>query len=178
VLSDTGSDQEKGFETADEFNHRLEAAVDLTANEPDATVRLPDTTQKKDARVHFDKDQGQEATPARTGRQEQIAANIQSDSSEETSSGDDELENFKQQLAIKDYHEKTLKEQLAIQERELAEVDLRNRKLAHKLDKERRENLKFSGELNKRPVISASGNSDPDARPALPALARDTGSKD
>ncbi len=59
VLSDTGLDQEKGLETADKFNHRLEAAVDLTANEPDATVRLPETTHKKDARVHFDNEQGQ-----------------------------------------------------------------------------------------------------------------------
>ncbi len=49
VLSDTGSDQDKGFEAADEFNRRLEAAADLTANEPDATVRLPETSQKKDA---------------------------------------------------------------------------------------------------------------------------------
>ncbi len=57
VLSDTGSDQEKGFETADEFNRRLETATELTADEPDATVRLPETSQKKDARVHFDQDQ-------------------------------------------------------------------------------------------------------------------------
>jgi hypothetical protein len=178
VLSDTGSDQEKGFEIADEFNRRLEAGVDLTANEPDATVRLPETTQKKDARVHFDKEQGQEATPVGTGRQEQIKANNQSESSEDTSSGDDELERLKQQLAIKNYHEKVLKEQLAIKERELAEVDLRNRQLTHKLDKERRENLKLSGELDKRPVTQASGTSDPNARPALPTLARDTGSKD
>ena len=36
--------------------------------------------------------------------------------------------------------EKVLKEQLAIKERELAEVDLHNRQLSYKLDKERREN--------------------------------------
>ncbi len=66
VLSDTGSDQEKGFETADEFNRRLETATELTADEPDATVRLPETSQKKDARVHFDQGQGrsQEALPS------------------------------------------------------------------------------------------------------------------
>jgi hypothetical protein len=178
MLSDTGSDQDKGFETADEFNCRLEAAVDLTANEPDATVRLPETTHKKDARVHFDNEQGREATPVGTGRQEQREANSQSESSEDTTSGDDELENLKQQLAIKNYHKKVLKEQLAIKERELAEVDLCNRQLTHKLDKEKRENLKLSGELSKRTVASTSGTSDPDARPALPTLTRDTGSKD
>jgi hypothetical protein len=178
VLSDTRSDQERDFETADEFNCRLEAAVALTANEPDATVRLPETSQKKDARVHFDQDQGQEATPVGTGRQEQVEANTESDSSGDTSSGDDELEKLKQQLAIKDYNEKVLKEQLATKERELAEVDLRNRQLAHKLDKERRENLKLSGELSKRPVTSSSGTSDPNARTALPTLTKDTGSKD
>jgi len=60
----------------------------------------------------------------------------------------------------------------------LAEVDLRNRQLSYKLGKERRENLKLSGELSKRPVTSSSGSSDPNARTALPTLARDTGSKD
>ncbi len=100
VLSDTDSDQEKGFETAYEFNHRLEAAVDLTANEPDATVWLPETTHKKDARVHFDNEQGQEARPVGTGRQEQIEKYNQCESSEDTTSGDDKLENLKQQLAI------------------------------------------------------------------------------
>jgi hypothetical protein len=99
VLSDTGSDQDKGFEAADEFNRRLEAAADLTANEPDATVRLPETSQKKDAWVHFDKDQGQETIPVGTERQEQVETNTESDSSEDTSSGDDELEKLKQQLA-------------------------------------------------------------------------------
>jgi hypothetical protein len=44
VLSDTGSDQEKGFETADEFNRRLNEAAGLTSDEPDATVVLPETT--------------------------------------------------------------------------------------------------------------------------------------
>jgi hypothetical protein len=177
VLSDTGSDQERGFETADEFNRRLEAAVELTDQEPEATVRLLETSQKKDARVHFNKDQGQEVTPVGTGRQEKVEANTESDSSEDTSSGDDELEKLKQQLAMKDYNEKVLKEQLAIKERELAEVDLRNRQLAHKLDKERRENLKLSGELSRQPFTSSSGTSDPSARTALPTLVRDTGSK-
>jgi hypothetical protein len=129
--------------------------------------------------VHFDQGQGQEATPAGTGRQEQVEANTESDSSGDTSSGDDEVEKLKQQLAMKDYNEKVLKEQLAIKERELAEVDLRNRQLAHKLDKERRQNLKLSGELSKRPVASGpSGTSDPNARTTLPNLAKDTGSKD
>ena len=43
---------------------------------------------------------------------------------------------------------------------------------------ERRENLKLSGELSKRPVVSSSGTSDPNIRPTLSTLARDTGSKD
>jgi hypothetical protein len=149
VLSDTGSDQEKGFETADEFNRRLQAAADLTANEPDATVRIPETTQRKDARMHFDNEQGQEVRPVGTGRQEQIEANSRSESSEDTASGDDKLEILKQQLAMKEYHGKVLREQLAIKEKELAEVDIRNRQLIHKLDKEKRENLKLSGELRK-----------------------------
>ncbi len=85
---------------------------------------------------------------------------------------------LKQQLAQKNYQEKVLKEQLAIKERELAEVDLHNRQLSYKLDKERRENLKLSGELSKRPVTSSSGTSDPNVRPTLSTLARDTGSKD
>jgi len=179
VLSDTGSDQERGFETADEFNRRLEAAAELIADEPDATVRLPETSQKKDARVHFDQDQGQEATPVGTGRQEQVETNTESDSFGDTSSGDDELEKLKQQLAMKDYQEKVLKEQLAIKERELAEVDLRNRQLTHKLDKERQQCLKLSRELSKRPVTPGpSGISDPNSRTTLPNLAKDTGSKD
>jgi hypothetical protein len=169
------SDQEKGFEISDEFNRRLEAAVDLTANEPDTTVRIPETTQRKDARVHFNNEQGQEVRPADTGRQEQIEANNQSESSEDTASGDDELEILKQQLAMKNHQEKVLKEQLVIKERELAEVDFRNRQLIHKLDKEKRENLKLSGELRKQPVTPTSGTSDPNTRPALQTLARDTG---
>jgi hypothetical protein len=76
---------------------------------------------------------------------------------------------------MKNYQEKVLKEQLAIKDRELAEVDLRNRQLSYKLDKEKSENLKLSGELRKRPVVSTSANPDPDTRPTLPTLARDTG---
>jgi hypothetical protein len=38
VLSDTGSDQERGFETADEFNRRLDEAAGLTSDEPDPTL--------------------------------------------------------------------------------------------------------------------------------------------
>jgi hypothetical protein len=82
---------------------------------------------------------------------------------------------LKQELAMRDYQEKVLKEQLAIQERELAEVDLRNRQLSYKLDKEKRENLKLSGELKKLSATSASANPDPDTRTAFPSLARDTG---
>jgi hypothetical protein len=175
VLSDTGSDQEKGFETPNEFNRRLEEAAGLTADEPDATVMLPETTQRKDARVHFEDEQGQQANTVNTGEQEQIETNSQAESSEDTATGDDESEITKQQLAMKDYQEKVLKEQLATKERELAEVDLRNRKLAHKLDKEKRENLKLSGELKKRSVTSASAISDPNPRPSLQTLARDTG---
>ncbi len=114
VLSDTGSDQERDFETADEFNHRLDEAAGLTTDEPDATVMLPETTQRKDARVHFDDEQGQQANTVVTGEQEQIETNSQAESSEDTASGDDELEILKQQLASKNYQEKVLKEQLAI----------------------------------------------------------------
>ncbi len=170
MLSDTGSDQERGFLTADEFNRRLDEATGLTAYEPDATVRLPETTQKKDARVHFDAEQGQGARPVGTGEQVQLETNSQQDSSEDTASGDDELDILKQELAMRDYQEKVLREQLAIKERELAEVDLRNRQLSYKLDKERRENLKLSGELQRQ-----SANPDPNARTALPSLARDPG---
>jgi len=67
VLSDKGSDQEGGFQTGDEFNCRLDEAAGLTTDEPDATVTLPETTQRKDARVHFDNEQGQEARTAGTG---------------------------------------------------------------------------------------------------------------
>jgi hypothetical protein len=75
---------------------------------------------------------------------------------------------------MKKYHEKVLREQLAIMERELAEVDLRNRQLAHKLDKEKNEILKLSGELKKWSVATSSANSDPNARPPLQTLAKDT----
>ena len=77
-------------------------------------------------------------------------------------------------MLLRIYTEKVLKEQLAIKERELAEVDLRNRQLIFKLDKEKNENLKLSGELRKKSVTSGSANPDPNARPPLPSL-RDTG---
>ncbi len=67
----------------------------------------------------------------------QIETNSQAHSSEDTASGDDELEILKQELAMRDYQEKNLKEQLGIKERELAEVDFRNRQLSYKLDKEK-----------------------------------------
>ena len=76
---------------------------------------------------------------------------------------------------MKKNHEKVLREQLAIMGRELAEVDLRNRQLAHKLDKEKNEILKLSGELKRRSIAPTSANSDPDARTLLQTLARDTG---
>jgi hypothetical protein len=40
VLSDTGSDQGRGFETADEFNQRLNEAAGLTPDEPDDFLEL------------------------------------------------------------------------------------------------------------------------------------------
>jgi len=101
VLSDTGSDQGRGFETADEFNQRLNEAAGLTSDEPDATVILPGTTQRRDARVHFDDEQEQEVDTADTGRQQQRETNSQTESSEDTASEDDELEILKQQLAVK-----------------------------------------------------------------------------
>ncbi len=58
--------------------------------------------------MHFDNEQGQEVRPVGTGRQEQIEANNQSESSEDTALGDDELETLKQQLAMKDYHKQFL----------------------------------------------------------------------
>jgi len=174
VLSDTGSDQGRGFETADEFNQRLNEAASLNPDEPDATVILPGATHRRDARVHFDDEAATEANTVDTGRQQQTETNSQTESSEGTASEDDELEILKQQLAVKNYTEKVLKEQLAIKERELAEVDLRNRQLIYKLDKEKNENLKLSGELRKKSVTSGSANPDPSARPPLPSL-RDTG---
>jgi len=152
----------------------LNEAAGLTSDEPDATVILPGTTHWRDARVHFDDEQEQEANTVNTGRQQQRETNSQSESSEGTASEDDELEILKQQLAVKNYNEKVLKEQLAIKERELAEVDLRNRQLTFKLDNEKNENLKLAGELRRKSVISTSADSDPNARPPLQTL-RDTG---
>ena len=71
MLSDTGSDQGKRFETADEFNQSLNEAAGHTSDEPDATVILPGTTHRRDARVHFDDEQEQEANTVNTGRQQQ-----------------------------------------------------------------------------------------------------------
>jgi hypothetical protein len=110
-----------------------------------------------------------------TGHQKLVETSSHSESSEDSASGDDKLDILKQQLAIKDYQEKVLKEQLAIKERELAEVELCNRQLAHKLDKEKNENLKLSGELKRRSVAPASANSDQNTRPSLQTLARYTG---
>ncbi len=71
VLSDSGSDQGRGFETADEFNQRLNKAAGLTSDEPDATVIFPVTTHWRDARGHFDDEQEQEVETVDTGRQQQ-----------------------------------------------------------------------------------------------------------
>ena len=101
VLSDTGSDQGRGFETADEFNQRLNEAASLNPDEPDATVILPGATHRKDAKVHFDDEQELEADTVDTGRQKQRNTNSQTESSEGTASEDDELEILKQQLAVK-----------------------------------------------------------------------------
>jgi len=54
MLSDTGLDQGRGFESADEFNQRLNEAAGQTTDEPDATVVLPERIQRRDCRVHFD----------------------------------------------------------------------------------------------------------------------------
>ncbi len=42
VLSDTGLDQGRGFETADEFNLRLDAVSGQVTDGPDETVVIPD----------------------------------------------------------------------------------------------------------------------------------------
>ena len=57
----------------------------------------------------------------------------------------------------------------------MAEGELCNRQLVHKLDKEKNENLKLSGELKRRSIAPTSANSDPNARPLLQTLARDSG---
>ena len=152
----------------------MNEAAGLTSDEPDAIVILPGAANRRDARVHFDDEQAPEANTVDTGRQQQRETNSQSESSEGTASEDDELEILKQQLAVKNYNEKVLKEKLATKERELAEVDLRNRQLIFKLDKEKSENFKLSGELRRKSTTTTSDNSDPNARPPLPSL-RDTG---
>ena len=110
-----------------------------------------------------------------TGQQGLPETNSQSESSEESASEDDKLETLKQQLAMKDYQEKVHKEQLAIKERELAEVEPRNKRKAHKLDKEKNENLKLSGELKKQSTATTSANAASYARPSFQTLTRDTG---
>jgi len=54
MLSDTGSGQGRGFESADEFNQNLNEAARQTTDESDATVVLLERIQRRDARVHFD----------------------------------------------------------------------------------------------------------------------------
>jgi hypothetical protein len=88
VLSDTGSDQGRGFETADEFNQRLNEAAGINPDEPDATVILPNPVPRRDAKVHFQVGQNQGNATVGTDRQ-QTETNSQSESSEDTASGDD-----------------------------------------------------------------------------------------
>jgi hypothetical protein len=76
-----------------------------------------------------------------TDQQESLESKCQPESSEKSASEDDKLEDLRQQLAIENYIEKILKEQLAGKDRELAENELQNRQLAHRLDKEKNEKL-------------------------------------
>ncbi len=48
----------------------MNEAAGLTSDEPDATVILPGTTHRKDAKVHFDDEQELEADTVDTGRQQ------------------------------------------------------------------------------------------------------------
>ncbi len=48
----------------------MNEAAGLNPDEPDATVILPETTHRKDAKVHFDDEQGLEADTVVTGRQQ------------------------------------------------------------------------------------------------------------
>jgi hypothetical protein len=57
----------------------------------------------------------------------------------------------------------------------LAEVEPRNKRKAHKLDKEKNENLKLSGELKKQSTATTSANAASYARPSFQTLTRDTG---
>jgi len=122
VLSDTGSDQGRGFETADEFNQRLNDAAGQVTDGPDSTVVLPVSVQRRNARVHFDDEQVEAVETVNTGQQGVPETNSHFESSEELTSEDDILEGMKYQLAMKHYQAKVLKELLAIKERELAEL--------------------------------------------------------
>ena len=141
MLSDIGSYQGRGFETAAEFNLRLDAIAAQVTDGPDDTVVLPKRVQKKDARVHFDPEQVERVETVNTDQQEFLESKCQPESSEKSSSEDDKLEDQRQQLAIENYIEKILKEQFAGKDRELAENELQNRQLAHRLDKEKNEKL-------------------------------------
>jgi hypothetical protein len=155
MLSDTGSDQGRGFETADKYNLRLNTAAGQTTDGPDETVVYPEWVQRKDARVHFDTEQVKRLGTVPTGRQESQETSSQSES-DESASEEDKIESLRQQLAIKNYQEK--KEQLASKDRELAEVELQNRQLISKLDKEKTEKFKYSNELQKQTALAASAN--------------------
>ena len=54
MLSDTGSGQGRGFESAGDCNQGLNKAAGQITDEPDATVVPPEHIQRRDARVHFD----------------------------------------------------------------------------------------------------------------------------
>jgi hypothetical protein len=125
--------------------------------------------------VQFANEQVEDVGTVNTAQQDVSESNSHSESSEDSASEGDKLEKWIQKFAIKDYQEKVLWEQLAIKERELAEVELLNRQLAQRLNKERGEKLKLSEELKKRSAPAASANPDMNARiPYLQTL-RDTG---
>jgi hypothetical protein len=76
-----------------------------------------------------------------TSQQRLPDTNSQSESSEDSTSGDDELGNLKQQIAMKDYQEKVLKEQLALRRENWQKLNFVTG-MGHKLDKGKNENLK------------------------------------
>ena len=65
--------------------------------------------QKKDARVHFDPEQVERVKTVNTDQQESLESNSQPESSEESASEDDKLEDLRQQLAIENYQERIFK---------------------------------------------------------------------
>ncbi len=58
-MTDERNENEENFsEKEEQFVEEQVMTEDPPRDEPDATVRLPETSQKKDARVHFDQGQG------------------------------------------------------------------------------------------------------------------------